>query len=202
MIRGILGGSFDPVHLGHVAMARHVLKRDLVQVVQVIPAHLSPHKEVAGASAEHRLAMVRLAFADLADVVIDTQELERPAPSYSVDSLEEIRRRHPGDDLVFIMGEDTVPTLPRWHELERITELTGFLVLARSTAAAASLEIPAELVGRLAVRWVSDFDMPVASTTIRAILDGGEEARAALPGLLPPAVLAYISRHQLYRTRT
>jgi nicotinate-nucleotide adenylyltransferase len=200
MVRGILGGSFDPVHNGHVAMARHVLDSGLVQCVDVIPAQRSPHKAGHGAAAEHRRAMVDLAFDGLDGVVVDARELQRPGPSYTVDTLEELKTQNPADDLVLIMGQDTVPTLPHWKDLPRISALARIMVLARDAGAAGSLELPPDLVGQLAITWERDFDEPVSSSLIRAILQRGEEARPELAGLLPPPVLAYISRHELYRS--
>ncbi len=209
MIRGILGGSFDPVHGGHVAMARHVLERGLVQRVHVIPARLSPHKDSCGAPEAHRLAMVRLAFAPAGDeamvdvfqdhVIIDELELSRPGPSFTVDTLEQLKQRYPGDELVLIMGDDSLASLPRWKDLPRLARLARVLVLARDFTGGAPSVLPEGLDPRLNITRVSDFDHPVSSTGIRAILDGGGEARAGLQGLLPPSVLAYIDRHQLYR---
>ncbi len=199
MIRGILGGSFDPVHSGHVAMAAYVLDRGLAQVLHVIPARLSPHKDATGASAEQRLAMVRLAFQDFPGVIIDPRELDRPGPSFTVDTLTEIEGRYPGDRLLLVIGQDNLAGLGTWKDPAGLGRLAEVAVLARKDEGPGGSDQTPELPAGLRIRFHEDFHQPVSSTQIRAILAQTGRRPEDLEQFLPGPVAAYIVRHQLYR---
>ena len=199
MIRGVLGGSFDPVHNGHVAMARFVLERDLARIVHVIPARLSPHKKDDVADPRHRLAMARLAFADLPGVVVDEREIKRPGPSFTVDTLTDLAREFPGDELLLIVGEDNAAGLAAWKDPQRIGALATVAVLARTGAEGDGAPDKVPVPAGMRVRFFPDFHQPVSSTRIRAILarTSGEGEDPA--DFLPPGVASYIEWHKLYR---
>lgn len=199
MIRAILGGSFDPVHNGHVAMARFVLDRELAQRVHVIPALVSPHKTATGASTSQRLAMVRLAFADVAGVVVDERELKRPGPSYTVDTLQELSREHPRDRLLLVIGQDNLAGLGSWRDLAGISALARVAVLARRPEAEPAAAGPDRLPPGLDLAFYPDFHQPVSSSAIRAILAASPVGPDRPEDFLPPAVAEYIARHRLYR---
>ena len=199
MIRGVLGGSFDPVHNGHVAMARYVLDHNLVQSLHIVPAYISPFKTSTSADALQRLNMARLAFLDLPEVVVDNREITRSEPSYTVETLEGLALEYPDDQLLLVIGADNVPGLAGWKDPQRIGALATVAVLARSRE-----EVPDQLSAPplppgLRIQYHDDFDQPVSSSRIRAILGGAGGDRESLSEFLPPAVASYIFRNQLYR---
>ena len=190
MIRGLFGGSFDPVHNGHVAMVDHVLARGLVDRVVVVPARLSPHKDTCSAQPADRLAMAALAFADRERVTVDPRETTRAGPSFTVDTLRELAAAHPGDGWRLIIGADNLAGLPGWRETQSLIALAEVVVLPRRGVAP---RIPAGCdPERFLV--VADFDEPVSSSDIRAMLAAGRLPAADLPA----GVAAHIRAHGLY----
>ena len=129
---GILGGTFNPPHLGHLALARHALQELGLERVLMVPAHIAPHKSTAeDPGPEHRLGMCRLSVADAADVSVCALEIERPGPSYTVDTLRVIHASDPDAHLTFIVGADTAVTLPAWREPAKLLGLADLAVAAR-----------------------------------------------------------------------
>ena len=129
---GILGGTFDPIHNGHLALAEAA--RDCVPLdgVLLVPARSSPHKEaVARASPEQRLEMCRLAGADLEWLDVWDSEVGRRGPSYTLDTLLDFRRQRPGDEPFLVLGWDAARELPSWHEPESVLSLASLLVVPR-----------------------------------------------------------------------
>ncbi len=195
----VFGGSFDPVHLGHEAMvdaARQALHPDLVFWV---PAHQAPHKlGHAPAPAEDRLAFLERVLAHRPGERPCRFELDRPPPSYTVDTLEELHRRWPGAEAWFLMGADSLAHLDTWHDLPRLFGLAGFVLVPRDGWGRAQLDafrrgLPPELRRRFRTRFL-DVDLPAySSTAIRAALAGGEE-----PEGLRPEVLEEIRRRGDY----
>ncbi len=198
MIRAVLGGSFDPVHDGHVAMAVHLLDEAGADRVHVVPARLSPFKTRHEASAEQRVAMLELAFAHRPDVVIDTSELDRPGPSWTVETLGDLAAAHPGDRLVLALGQDNLPELGRWRDIHRVLELAELYVFPRRGGG--GVPDARELLARQglrpdALRVAGGFEVPVASREVRAMLAAGEDVSAQVP----EAVVRYIRARGLYR---
>lgn len=190
MIRAVLGGSFDPPHDGHVAMARRVLEDGLADVVHVIPAAVSPFKDRPAAPAEDRLAMVELAFADVPGTVVDPREMARPAPSWTVDTLDELVTAYPDDHWRLVVGADQLDGFGDWREPARLLTLAVLIVLARQGAPA---RLP-EGVSTDSALLLADFDEPVSSTDIRATLAAGRMPERGLA----PAVAEHIRRRGLY----
>lgn len=189
MIRALYGGSFDPVHAGHVSLVRILLQRELADVVHVVPARQSPFKPgPSGASATDRLHLAELAFMDVTGAEVDPREIGRSGPSYTVDTLGELVRKFGDADWRLIVGADTVADFSRWRDPERLLELARPLVVARG---------PVNLVPPLAghADVLEDFDHPASATRIR-----GDLAAGVLPGpdLLPPPVAAAIAKAGLY----
>ncbi len=189
MRRALFGGSFDPFHDGHLAIIRATLARDLADMVVVMPAAHNPHKPEPSAAAGHRLRMAELGVAGLAAVEVSDLEARRPGPSFTVETLETLVRRHPGDAWRLLIGADNLAEFCRWREPERLLELADLLVFPRGGAA---VELPPLLRGHATT--VSGFACPAASTAVRAALAAGR----CPPDLLPPAVREYIARHRLY----
>ncbi len=189
MIRALYGGSFDPVHAGHVALVSTLLQRGLADIVHVVPARQSPFKPgPPGASATDRLHLAELAFAHVAGAEVDPREIGRSGPSYTVDTLGELVRKYGDAGWRLIVGADTVADFSRWRDPERLLDLALPLVVARG---------PVTLVPPLAghAEVLEDFDHPASAARIR-----GDLAAGILPGpdLLPPTVAAAIATAGLY----
>jgi nicotinate-nucleotide adenylyltransferase len=186
---GVLGGTFDPVHNGHLALAAAAREELALEEVLFVPAGLPWRK--AGreiASDEDRMAMLRLAIAAEPAYRISTLELEREGPSYTADTLEALHAERPDDELFFLMGEDALADLPNWVRPERIVELAK-LVVARRRDGAGTMK--RDGVVRLEMPLV-----PVSATEVRERVRRGEP----IEGMVPAAVAGYIRERGLYRT--
>jgi nicotinate-nucleotide adenylyltransferase len=214
---GILGGTFDPIHYGHLRAAAEVRDQLRLDAVHLIPASVPPHRPAPAAPAEARLAMTALGCAEFPGLVADDREILRPGPSYTVQTLQEMHEETPGRPLAMIIGSDAFCGIASWRRWEQLFTLAHFIVIDRPDrpflldALEPALKIQCErrlttdamrlsrqLAGaviRLAVT-----PQPISATALRAALAGGAEARARIRGLLPAAVLAYIERNQLYRS--
>jgi nicotinate-nucleotide adenylyltransferase len=202
---GIFGGTFNPPHLGHLAVARHALSELALERVLLMPAHISPYKLTEeGPGAEHRLNMCRLAVEGVEGLSVSTLELERGGPSYTVDTLRTIHESDPDAQLTFIVGADTASTLGTWREPREILERARLAVAARTGSArrrvidTVTALLPAGLDGGSADRRVTFLEMgavEVSSSMVRERVARGE----TVEGLLSPAVAGYIAEHGLYR---
>jgi nicotinate-nucleotide adenylyltransferase len=189
MYRGIFGGSFDPVHVGHLTVAASAARALNLGLVHLVPACVQPFKTGREpAAAEHRLAMLRLAVAGRAPLVADDREIRRGGVSYTVDTLREISAEHPADRLCLMVGADTARDLPQWRQAEEIARLARIVVLTRPGVAAPSRPPVADVLEVPAVA--------VSASEVRARVTRGESIR----GLVPDAVADYIAEHGLYRT--
>jgi nicotinate-nucleotide adenylyltransferase len=189
MIRAFFGGSFDPVHAGHVAIIDLLLDRGLADVVHVVPAGHSPFKAPADtAAAAHRLTMLEQALAGRDAVVIDARELSRDGPSYTVDTLCELRLDYPEAAWRLVIGADQAREFTRWRQAPRLLTMAEVVVIARGPV---SLAEP--LAGRALV--VADFDHQAAARDLRRELAAGRRPGAEL---LPPAVTDHIVANRLY----
>jgi len=129
----IYGGSFDPIHHAHLILAREAIETLGLEKVILVPAAISPLKKVAPvASGDVRLAMLRAAIRDQPEFEVDECELLRPPPSYTIDTVEEIRRRECDAVLYCLIGEDNIEQLPRWHRFNELEKLVRFVVLDRT----------------------------------------------------------------------
>lgn len=184
---GILGGTFDPVHVGHVLLARAILERLPLDRVLFVPAAAPPHKSGALAPAADRWEMVRLAIDGLDGFEASPVELRRQGPSYTVDTLRQLRADHPGGELFLIVGADNVPDLATWYDPEGIFALATVVAGTRAGPPA---------VGPLAAR-VRRVDTPaydISSTEVRRRLREGLSVRY----LVPEAVEGYLRDRCLY----
>ena len=133
---GILGGSFNPVHNGHLGLARRAIASLALDRLLVIPANVSPFKVAPKASesaiAFDRLALVRSAFASIAGVVVDDREMRRGGVSYAIDTVREIAAENPGAEIFFIVGEDAAAGLPRWKDYYELQRLCRFVPFPRT----------------------------------------------------------------------
>jgi nicotinate-nucleotide adenylyltransferase len=195
--RGILGGAFNPPHIGHLICAQEAQLRLSLERVAFVPVGQAPHRGIEGdPGAESRLEMCRRAVGgdDRLDVL--RLELDREGPSYTVDTLRDLRERDPEDELVLVLGGDQAATLPTWHAPEEVLRLAEVAVVPRTGFSREAVAVKiARLRGAQHIRF---FDMPrigVSSTMVRRRVARGEPIRY----LLPAPVADYIVEQGLYR---
>jgi nicotinate-nucleotide adenylyltransferase len=200
---GILGGTFNPPHLGHLALARHAREELGLERVLLMPVHTSPHKTPgADPGAEHRLRMCTLAVAEARGVEACGLEVERGGASYTVDTLQAIHAICPDARLTFIVGADTARTMDSWREPARLLELAGLAVAMRAgTERKQVLATVASIAGasdpREDVRFLEMEPMEVSSSLVRERAGRSEPVE----DLVGDAVADYIAEHGLYRAR-
>jgi nicotinate-nucleotide adenylyltransferase len=191
---GLFGGSFDPPHLGHLALARQARDQLALDEVRWLPAGQPWQK--AGrvlAAAVDRVAMVALAIAGERGMVLDDRETRRAGPSYTIDTVDELRTERPGAALVLVVGQDQYAGLPTWH---RWRDLVDAVTLAVAGRAGEPPRAAPELAARTHRVVVLDLPpLPISSTAVRAAAAAGGDVQA----LVGPAVAGYIARHGLYR---
>ena len=193
---GVLGGSFDPIHTGHLGLAETAhAQADLDRVIFVPTGYQWRKADRRMAPAGERCEMVRLAIACHPHFELATLEVEREGPSYSDITLEVLKDERPDAELVFILGQDALADLPNWHAPERVLEQATLAVAGRAGAggATASEALPGGLRGR--VIWLDMPPINVSATDIR----GRVRAGRSIEGLVPEAVREYIAAENLYR---
>ncbi len=196
---GVFGGAFDPPHRAHVALVRAALQAlDLDQVL-VLPTGQAWHRSGSLTEATHRMAMARLAFAELPQVRVDDREIRRPGPSYTVDTLTEIATEQPGAQLYLLIGGDQRRSLHAWHRIGDIARLAIICAAARDPQVRAWQ--PGESTDPHApgpdIRPLPMPLMPISATDIRERF----LRQADVSGLVDPAVERYIHQHHLYSPR-
>lgn len=192
---GIFGGTFDPVHLGHLRAALEVFEALALDEMRFLPCRVPPHRETPVAPAEERLEMVRLAIAGESRFTLDTRELEREGPSYSVDTLASLRTELPEAALYLLMGMDQFQAITTWYRWEAIPAQAHIVVLHRpgwsrpQTDALPALLAQAVEAGveRLqtarsgAVAFVPITPLDISSTAIREMVGAGRDIRYLVP---------------------
>ena len=204
---GLLGGAFDPVHIGHLRGAIAVREELQLERVDFIPAAQSPLKGGAALTAEHRLAMLQLAVRDVPGLDVDARELERPGPSYTVDTLKALRAEYgAARPLLWIVGSDILTTLSQWSRWRELLDHAHLVVMARPGASDPEDEVKTwiashRIEGNLAVTQpagglvvVRQPLLDIASSQIRTLIAEGRDTRF----LMPDAVMEYIERHTLF----
>ena len=206
---GILGGTFDPVHFGHMRPALEVREALQLEELRLIPSNVPPHRPGPVASPTQRLAMLRAAVGDTPHFIIDERELERDGPSYTIDTLESLRHELGSISLCLLIGMDAFLGLPDWHRWQELIEHCHMVVMTRPGA---ELQATGEMAGFVERHGVEDSDMlasnpaghvlfqsvtrlEISATRIRQLLSDGDSARF----LLPDDVRAIIQREGLYR---
>ncbi len=213
---GLFGGTFDPVHQGHLDLARYVLDRCRLDRLLFIPAPLPPHKRQPAVSFVHRVAMIEAALAecpgDRGRLRCSCVEETLPLPSYTIHTVEALIKAQAGHRFFLIIGADSLLDLPHWHRIEELLALVNLIVVNRDRIttdkvgrALASLDASYTFDaqqglwfgrGGRTVEYLDDIELPVSSSSIRE-----ELARGKVPAMLPPAVLAYIKQQHLYGWR-
>lgn len=205
---GLFGGTFNPIHIGHLRSAIEVAELMLLDELRLIPNALPPHRETPVVSAQQRLTMVQLAVSNIPQLSVDDIELSRNKPSYTFDTLYSIQQTlTPNDTLFFIMGWDAFCGLPSWYRWQELLNYCHILVLQRPHVSA---KIPPELQAFLTdklvdfnqfigaagqVAYLQQTPLDISSTKIRHCLTQNKSVRF----LLPDTVLDYINQHKLYQ---
>ena len=206
---GVFGGTFDPIHYGHLRPLWEVKQAVQLDQVRLIPCFIPPHRDAPGATAEQRLQMLQLAADEIQGLQIDTRELDRGGRSYMVDTLQSLRDELEQEvPLCLILGSDAYAGLPSWHQWQRLSELAHIIVMRRPGTAALGETLTQWQTPRLAadvqtlttrpagcilLQDVTQLD--ISATMIRAEINAGRDVRF----LTPDPVSAYIARHNLYR---
>lgn len=206
---GLLGGTFDPIHVGHLRPAIALLERLKLSEVRLIPNYIPPHKATPDSSPAHRLAMAKLAASQTTGLVVDERELKRDRPSYTLDTLKELRKELPETPLCFIMGMDSLCQLDQWHGWQQLLDYAHLVVshrpgwqadfnanisaLVKAHATSDPTQLSRQVSGSIYL-----FDNPqldISSTHIRDCVKEGNNPQY----LLPEPVLNYIRDKGLYQ---
>jgi nicotinate-nucleotide adenylyltransferase len=198
---GVFGGTFDPIHLGHLILAEQCREQARLDEVWFVPAPRPPQKEGQAVTRfDQRVEMLQLAVAGNPAFRVDEVEKDRAGPSYTVDTLAELKRRHPGYDFFLLIGGDSLADLPTWREPARLVEQATLLVMSRAGATLPSipelrarLGLPGGVPLRLEVVQAPRID--VASRDLRARAAAGRTLRY----LVPRAVEVYVQEKRLYQ---
>lgn len=197
---GVLGGAFDPPHVVHVALAEAACAQLGLDALHVIPTGDAWHKTRTLTAAEHRVAMTRLAFANIPQAVVDTREIARSGPTYTIDTLHELKAEYPDAKLYLIMGADQARLLPTWREWEEVARLAIICVAARAPVAGANGAIRTEVGTDFPPGVeVHRIDMPVSDLSATRIRTQLAAHQSVSPLVFEP-VARYIALHHLYLT--
>lgn len=203
---GILGGTFDPVHLGHCHIAKALLEQLPLEEIRFLPCYTPVHREAPMATPEQRLAMLELAIANEEKLVIDLRELHRQGESFMIDTLKSLRAEMPDAPLALIVGADSFEHIQTWHHWQELIDYAHFIVVDRPESepvtptdwAEKVIEEPESLPQSPSglIYFAHLPTSPASASEIRHKIADGEDIK----DYLPPAVWGYIQEHGLYST--
>ncbi len=206
---GIFGGTFDPVHFGHLRPALEVMQALQLDQVRFIPNKIPPHRELPWLDAQARTQLLQTAIKDNPGFVVDTRELERDGPSYMIDTLQSLRADFPGETLCLIMGLDVFAGLPRWHHWQQILDVCHLVVMTRPgfdwphDAAVQALAaqrvsdaraLQQAAAGKILLKSVTALD--ISSSAIRQQCQAGQCIRYLLPDAVHHHLQELIATHE------
>jgi len=192
---GVLGGTFDPIHIGHLAAARAAIECARLDRVLFVPTGQPPHRAAAAASAEDRLEMTRLATAGEDRFGVSDVELRRSGPSFTSDTLRDLHELHPSAALFLILGWDAARHFRTWHEPDEVRRLATIVVVTRpGTGSPQTTELAAAGLDGAQVIVCVDRTPDVSASSIRRDVMSGR----SVDGKVPPAVQQYVAAHGLY----
>lgn len=197
---GIIGGSFDPIHIGHLIIAQDAAERLELSQVVFVPASIPPHKQhLQQADIEHRLNMLSLAIETDIRFSVSDIEMQRGGISYTIDTVRELKTLHPGSELVLIVGSDTLIDLHNWHQPEELLSLCSVATFMRPgegsvNQIAEKVRLPEEQKKKVLENLIEAHLVEISSTEIRMRVAEGLGIRY----LVPPEVEMYIYEHSLY----
>lgn len=192
---GVFGGAFDPPHQAHRALASAALQQLQLHELRVVPTGQAWHKPRALTAPTHRLAMARLAFADLPGVCLDEREIHRPGPSYSIDTLRQLQAEQPQAQLYLLLGADQASALSTWHEAAAVREIALVCVAARTPPAGENAENDEKTGAASHLIHLQLPRMNMSATALRQRVRSGQP----LGDLVAPAVARYIHQYHLYQ---
>jgi nicotinate-nucleotide adenylyltransferase len=193
---GVYGGTFDPPHNAHLALAQTALAQLKLDELRIFPTGQAWHKARQPSPAADRLAMARLAFEGLPKVVVDDREIRREGPTYTIDTLLELKAERPGAQLFLIMGADQAAALPSWHRFREILQVAIIAVAGRAQSGPRAGDFDLDSLPDTGIRRLSMPLQPTSATAIRQLAVTPQ----GIAHLVPAAVARYIEQHSLYRT--
>ena len=196
---GLFGGTFDPVHVGHLILAEQCRTQAKLDEVWFLPSYEPPHKSSRAVTRfEQRCEMLTLATAGQPAFRIETIEKELPAPSYTAKTLHELNERHPGHEFHLLLGADSLVDLPTWYEPQAVIDQAGLIVVPRPGVILLTAEMLASALGldaaRIRMRLVSSPLVDVSSRDLRRLVAGGHSIRY----MVPRSVEEYVRERKLY----
>ncbi len=193
---GMYGGAFDPAHLAHHALAQAAVAQLRLDILYIVPTGHAWHKTRQLSAPQHRLAMAKLAFADVPAVRVDNRETQRAGPTYTLDTLNELQVVHPQAQLYLLMGADQFAAFGSWHHWPDIAKIATICIAARavSTGDMHKNNAKNEVQSQCKMHVIHMPDMPISATDIRDRVKLG----LGIDHLVNPNVARYIAQHQLY----
>ncbi len=192
---GVFGGAFDPPHRAHLALAQAAVEQLQLDQLRIFPTGQAWHKDRVLTDGAHRLAMARLAFAPVAQAVVDDAELRRPGPTYTIDTLRQLQAAHPTAQLFLLMGEDQAAAITRWHEWQAVLSIAIICIAARAHGIRACGTFESDLPPQARYRLLQLPARTDSATDIRQRLAAGKSAA----DLVTDGVARYIDQHHLYQ---
>jgi nicotinate-nucleotide adenylyltransferase len=189
---GVMGGTFDPIHHGHLVAASEVRQSFQLDEVIFVPTG-QPYMKTAASAAEHRYLMTVIATASNPDFTTSRVDIDRDGPTYTIDTLRDLKREYPDDDLFFISGADAIAQIVDWKDIDELWDLAHFVAVSRPGHALTISGLPPQRVSSLEVPALA-----ISSTDCRARVGRGFPVWY----LVPDGVVQYISKHHLYRSST
>lgn len=207
---GFYGGTFDPIHQGHLQLALYVQQYCQLKELQLLPCHLPPHRAHPGVSSQHRAKMVELAISPYPQLKLNTLELQKNSASYTVETLELLQQQYADDILCFVIGMDSLCAFQSWFRYQDILQLCHLLVCQRpgyqpnaaaqtllQTYGVSTINELQQQSGKILLLDNPLFD--ISATQIRTDFASQNQQNTPAPSLQIPEVLAYINQHQLYQ---